>query len=62
MFVIDESGSIYPSDFSKIIEFVDHIIESLNTESLNDGTKLGLVGFSSDGYEYSGLSADWSLF
>ena len=62
MFVIDESGSIYPSDFSKIIDFVDHIIESLNTESLNDGTKLGLVGFSYDVYEYSGLSADWSLF
>ena len=62
MFVIDESGSIYSSDFSKIIDFVDHIIESLNTESLNDGTKLGLVGFSNDGYEYSGLSADWSLF
>ena len=62
VFVLDESGSIYPNDFAKVIAFVDSIISSLNVNDVNEGTKLGLVGFSNDAYEYMALNEDWAEF
>ena len=62
MFVLDESGSIYPNDFTKCIDFIKGITESLNSNELNANTKLALVGFSGSGYEYSRLTDDWDEF
>jgi hypothetical protein len=62
VFVLDESGSVYPNDFAKVINFIDSIISSLNVNGRNDGTKLGLIGFSNDAYEYFVLDEDWAAF
>jgi hypothetical protein len=62
VFVLDESGSVWPSDFAKVIDFIDTIISSMNVDSLNEGTKLGLIGFSDDAYEYFVLDEDWAAF
>jgi hypothetical protein len=62
VFVLDESGSIYPNDFAKCVEFVRGITEALNSNLLNSNTKIALVGFSGSGYEYSKLTKDWATF
>ena len=60
VFVLDESGSIYPNDFAKCIDFIRGITQALNSNILNKNTKIGLVGFSGSGYEYSRLTNDWA--
>ena len=56
VFVLDESGSIGSSDFAKCVQFIKGITEELNSNEFNSQTKIGLVGFSKSGYEYSKLT------
>ena len=62
VFVMDESGSIYPNDFAKCVEFIKGITAALNSNELNSNTKIGLVGFSNSGYEYIRLTSDQTQF
>ena len=50
IFVLDESGSIYPINFEECIEFIKGITSALNSNELNSKTKIGLVGFSLEAY------------
>ena len=62
VFVLDESGSITGSEFTKMKNFVKDITSGLNTNQLNANTKLGLVGFGSSAHEYQTLTTDWAQF